>query len=137
MVVTNDQGISFDVADVLAVQYTNAQGLFMAMISSILSGEIYIRLVKGGKMKISLPETVPSNVANAFNVLIPGVVTIFIISGIGLLFNEVFGYSFYDAIAKWIQAPLTGGFNWFTRLFVIVLGIYITMGLLVFMVHRL
>ena len=108
MVVTNDQGISFDVADVLAVQYTNAQGLFMAMISSILSGEIYIRLVKGGKMKISLPETVPSNVANAFNVLIPGVVTIFIISGIGLLFNEVFGYSFYDAIAKWIQAPLTG-----------------------------
>ena len=34
--------------------------------------------------------------------------TIFIISGIGLLFNEVFGYSFYDAIAKWIQAPLTG-----------------------------
>lgn len=108
MIVTNDQGISFDVADVLAVQYTNAQGLFMAMISSILSGEIYIRLVKGGKMKISLPETVPSNVANAFNVLIPGVVTIFIISGIGLLFNEVFGYSFYDAIAKWIQAPLTG-----------------------------
>ena len=90
MIVTNDQGISFDVADVLAVKYTNAQGLFMAMISSILSGEIYIRLVKGGKMRISLPETVPSNVANAFNVLIPGVVTIFIISGIYLFLSTIY-----------------------------------------------
>lgn len=105
---TNDDGIVFDVANVLAVNYTNAQGLFMAMISSVLSSELYMRFVRGGKLKISLPETVPSNVANAFNVLIPGVVTIFIISGIGLLFDTVFGYSFYDAITKWIQAPLTG-----------------------------
>lgn len=108
MTVTNDAGVSFDVADVLAVKYTNAQGIFMAMISTILSSELYIKLIKGGKLRISLPETVPSNVANAFNVLIPGVVTIIIVSGFGLAFEAILGYSIYDAIAKWIQAPLTG-----------------------------
>lgn len=106
--VTNADGIVFDVADVLAVKYTNAQGIFMAMISTVLSSELYIRFIKSGKLRISLPDTVPSNVANAFNVLIPGVATIIIVSGFGLAFTTIFGYSFYDAIAKWIQAPLTG-----------------------------
>ena len=31
MTVTNDAGVAFDVTDVLAVKYTNAQGIFMAM----------------------------------------------------------------------------------------------------------
>lgn len=108
MTVTNDAGVAFDVTDVLAVKYTNAQGIFMAMISTILSSELYIKLINSGKLRISLPETVPSNVANAFNVLIPGVVTILVVSGFGLAFETIFGYSIYDAIAKWIQAPLTG-----------------------------
>ncbi|MBM6840679.1 PTS sugar transporter subunit IIC [[Clostridium] spiroforme] len=108
MTVTNDAGVAFDVTDVLAVKYTNAQGIFMAMISTILSSELYIKLINSGKLRISLPETVPSNVANAFNVLIPGVVTIIVVSGFGLAFETILGYSIYDAIAKWIQAPLTG-----------------------------
>ncbi len=108
MIVTNDEGVAIEVADILAVKFTNAQGLFMAMISSIISSELYIRFVKSGKLRITLPETVPSNVANAFNVLLPGVATILIVSGLGLAFSTIFGYSFYEAIAKWIQAPLTG-----------------------------
>lgn len=80
----------------------------MGMITAILASEIYICIVKSGKLDIKLPETVPSNVARAFNVLIPGVVTILLVSGFGMVFTLVFGYSFYDAIAIWIQAPLTG-----------------------------
>lgn len=105
---TTDAGEAYTVTNVLAVKFTNAQGLFMGMIASILSTEIYIRLVKSGKLDIKLPESVPTNVARAFNVLIPGVVTIVLISGMGMVFNMIFGYSFYDAIAIWIQAPLTG-----------------------------
>lgn len=105
---TTDAGEAYTVSNVLAVKFTNAQGLFMGMIASILSTEIYIRLVKSGKLDIKLPESVPTNVARAFNVLIPGVVTIVLISGMGMVFNMIFGYSFYDAIAIWIQAPLTG-----------------------------
>lgn len=108
MIVTNDEGVAFEVSNILAVKFTNAQGLFMAMISSIISSELYIKFVKSGKLRITLPETVPSNVANAFNVLMPGVATILIISGLGLLFSSILGYTFYDAIAKWIQTPLTG-----------------------------
>ncbi len=105
---TTDAGEAYSVANVLAVKFTNAQGLFMAMIVGMVSTEIYIRLVKSGKLDIQLPESVPTNVARAFNVLIPGVVTIVLISGMGMVFNMIFGYSFYDAIAIWIQAPLTG-----------------------------
>ncbi|MCI5774460.1 MAG: PTS transporter subunit EIIC [Erysipelotrichaceae bacterium] len=105
---TTDAGEAYTVANVIAQKFTNAQGLFMGMIVAILSTEIYIRLVKSGKMDIRLPESVPTNVAKAFNVLIPGVVTIVLISSLGFVFQMIFGYSFYDAITIWIQKPLTG-----------------------------
>ena len=64
--------------EVMVVAYGTAKkSSFTGSASTVKSEEI-------GKIQTS-------NVANAFNVLIPGVVTIFIISGIGLLFNEVFG----------------------------------------------
>ena len=52
------------------------------------------------------PDTVPTNVSQSFNVLFPGVVTILLISGFGLLFQTVFGISVYNAISACIQTPL-------------------------------
>lgn len=100
--------IAYTVSNVLARQFTNAQGLFMGMITAIISTEIYCRIAGSGKLEIKMPETVPTNVAKSFNVLIPSILTIVIVAGFGLLFESVLGYTFYDAIAKWIQAPLSG-----------------------------
>lgn len=96
------------ITNVLPRQFTNAQGLFMAMISSLVSTEIYCKLNNSGKLEISMPETVPSNVTKAFNVLFPSILTIIIIAAFGQIFTQVTGYTFFDAIAQFIQAPLQG-----------------------------
>lgn len=96
------------IANVLPREFTNAQGLFMAMISSIASTELYCRLANGKRFEISMPETVPSNVTKAFNVLIPSIFTILVIAAFGQVFEMITGYTFYNAIAEFIQAPLKG-----------------------------
>ncbi|WP_232505374.1 PTS sugar transporter subunit IIC [Erysipelothrix larvae] len=106
--VTSSTDEIIKVANVLPREFTNAQGLFMAMITSIASTELYCRLVNGKKFEISMPESVPSNVTKAFNVLIPSILTILAIAGFGQLFEVLTGYTFFNAIAVFIQAPLKG-----------------------------
>lgn len=97
-----------NVANVIPKEFTNAQGLFLGMIVAMVSIEIYCRLADSGKLSIKMPDTVPTNVSQSFNVLFPGVVTILLISGFGLLFQTVFGISVYNAISACIQTPLRG-----------------------------
>lgn len=108
VMVNTPAGEVLKVADVIAKQFTNAQSLFLGMVASILATEIYVRLVDSGKLSISMPETVPYNVAKSFSILFPAVLTIIIVSSIGYVFTLLTGYTMYDAIAKWIQGPLTG-----------------------------
>lgn len=100
--------IAYTVANVLPRNFTNAQGLFMGMFASIIGTELYVKIVKSGKLEISMPDTVPPNVTKSFNVLFPSILTILIVSTIGFVFELAFGYTIFDAIAKWIQAPLAG-----------------------------
>lgn len=97
-----------EVVNVLPREFTNAQGLFLGMIVAIVSMEIYCRLADSGKLEIKMPDSVPTNVSQSFNVLFPGILTILIISGFGLLFKTIFGVSLYDAISIGIQTPLRG-----------------------------
>lgn len=96
------------VTNVFPREYTNAQGLFMGMIVGIVSTEVYYRIVKSGKLEIRMPEAVPPNVTGAFNVLIPAIVTITVMAAFGQLFETITGYTFYNAISQFIQAPLQG-----------------------------
>ena len=52
-----------EVANVLAVNFTDAKGLFVGLITSLCATEIYCKLIQSGKLEIKLPESVPSNVA--------------------------------------------------------------------------
>jgi len=104
---THTDGTVLTVANVLARQYTNAQGLFVGMFASIGATEIYCRLVNSGKLDIQMPESVPSNVARSFTILFPSLFTILIISGIGMLFEMITGMSLFDAITFFIQKPLS------------------------------
>ncbi len=97
-----------NIVNVLPREFTNAQGLFVGMITALVSVEIYCRLANSGKLEIKMPDTVPTNVSQSFNVLFPGVITILLISGFGLLFKTIFGLTFYDAISACIQTPLRG-----------------------------
>lgn len=105
---TTVDGAAYVAQNVLPVNFTNAQGLFLGMIAAIVSVEIYVKLINSGKMEIKMPESVPSNVSKTFSTLIPAIITIMIMAGFGMAFELIMGYTFYDAIAMWIQAPLKG-----------------------------
>ncbi len=64
----------------LATTYLGAKGLFTAMIVALIGARIYVAVVKKGWV-ITLPESVPPNVANSFSSLIPAafVVVIFLV----------------------------------------------------------
>lgn len=99
-------GEEVTIANVLASNYTNAQGLFVAMIVAISSAIIYVKLVNSGKLKISMPDSVPSNIARSFEVLFPATLTILIVAGVGFIFETFLGVTLFQAITNFIQAPL-------------------------------
>ena len=96
------------VSNVVASKYTAASGLFVAMFVAIAAVELYIRLIRSGKLEIKMPDSVPYNVAHSFSVLFPAAVTLFAVSGFGLAFKLLTGMTLFDAIVKFIQTPLSG-----------------------------
>lgn len=104
--VAAESGEEVTIANVLASNYTNAQGLFVAMIVAISSAIIYVKLVNSGKLKISMPDSVPPNIARSFEVLFPATLTILIVAGVGFLFETFLGVTLFQAITNFIQAPL-------------------------------
>ena len=82
-----ESGEEVTVANVLASDYTSAKGLFVAMLAAIFTAVIYVKLVNSGKLKISMPDSVPPNIARSFEVLFPAAITILIIAGVGFLFE--------------------------------------------------
>lgn len=104
--VTHTDGTVLTVANVLSRQFTNAQGLFVGMFTSIGATEIYCRLVNSGKMNIKMPDSVPANVSRSFTILFPSLVTILAVSGIGMIFEMITGMTLFNAITYFIQRPL-------------------------------
>ncbi len=70
---TQADGVTVTISNVIGKDYTVARGLFLGMIIAIVSVELFSAIVKSGKMKITMPESVPGNVATSFNVLFPSI----------------------------------------------------------------
>ena len=100
-------GTEVVVTNVLSRVYTNAQGLFVGMFASIAATEIYCRLVKSGNLEIHMPDGVPSNVARSFTILFPSLITVVIISAVGMIFEMATGMTLFNAITAFIQKPLS------------------------------
>ncbi len=102
--------VPVSVSGVVASSYTSANGLFVGLIVGILVTLLYVKLIQSGKLKITLPDSVPPNVAASFSVLFPAVVTILIVSIVGFLVNlsgtNIFGV--ITAIFKPLEAIMTG-----------------------------
>lgn len=97
---------TFAVSDVLAKDFTSARGLFLGMLIAMISVEIFSKIVNSGKFKISMPESVPTNVARSFNVLIPAMITIIICATFNLITTKLFGMTLYEIIYTVLQKPL-------------------------------
>lgn len=89
--------------------YTNSTALFTGIIVAIIATEIFVRLSKVKQLVIKLPDGVPPAVSKAFAKLVPGMLTIFIISLVGLLFRLYLsdGVYFNDWLSSVLVKPLT------------------------------
>ena len=92
----------------LAVTSINAQGLFVGMIISILSVELFSVLMTIDKIKIKMPEAVPTGIARSFNSLIPILIVLLIFSTIGVIIFNLTGQYVSEIIYSLLQKPLQG-----------------------------
>lgn len=97
-----------DTSNGLGTNVTAAAGLFVALMVSLVATEFYCKLVNSGKLSIHMPESVPSNVAKSFSILLPCAVVIFAVSAFGFAFTAITGMMVPEAIIKFIQTPLSG-----------------------------
>ncbi|WP_019244162.1 MULTISPECIES: PTS cellobiose transporter subunit IIC [Bacillus] len=86
--------------------WTGAQGLFVALIVSIVSTEIFRFLIQKN-FTIKMPKGVPTAVARSFAALLPATV-VFIVFGMAFLLFTHAGTSLHKIIFDTIQEPLQG-----------------------------
>ena len=104
--VAAESGEAVTINNVLASNYTNAQGLFVAMLVAVVSATLYVKIVNSGKLKISMPDSVPPNIARSFEILFPCALVLIIVAGVGFAFEQLLGLTLFQAITTFIQAPL-------------------------------
>lgn len=99
-----ESGETITISNVVDSSYTKATGLFVGILVGVLVTLLYVKLVDSGKLKITLPDSVPPNVSASFAVLFPTIITIFVVSVVGFIVSQ-FGLTVFDVITT-IMSPL-------------------------------
>ncbi|AYG00614.1 PTS sugar transporter subunit IIC [Lactococcus allomyrinae] len=95
------------VTGVLNLTWNGGQGMIAAILIGLLSGWAYSSMIKAG-WKITMPEQVPSNVANQFTSMIPTGVIIIGATVVYALFNKIGHTDAVTFIYHWLSVPLQG-----------------------------
>lgn len=111
--------LNVDGANYLTTNYLGAQGLFVAMLVGLSVGELFSRLAQSKRLKIRMPEQVPSNVARSFSNLFPIIIILIVFSILNYAISLIAPNGINELIFRLIQAPLTdvGGNIWSVLLF--------------------
>ncbi len=98
----------------LTMSYMGAQGLFTALIASLLATKLYAALMKCDKLKIKMPPSVPGMIATTFSTMIPAILVGLIFIGIAVVFSYTPWGSFAEMIYSLVATPLmnVGGSIW-------------------------
>ncbi|MBC1420392.1 PTS sugar transporter subunit IIC [Listeria seeligeri] len=105
----------------MTIKFLGAQGLFVAIIVAIITGEVFSRLARSPRLMIKMPEQVPPAVARSFKVLIPVIIITILFTVINYLITLVAPEGLNDLVYTVIQAPLKDmGTNVFS---VIIIGL--------------
>ena len=104
---TNVDVLTADVASGgLAANKLDSNGMFVGMILTIIVAEIFVRLSRNDKLKITLPDGVPPAVAGSFTVLIPAIITVILVVAVGTYIDRFSGMNLWVIIQKFVSAPL-------------------------------
>lgn len=98
--VTEDWGLNF--------AWLGAQGLFVAIIVSILTTELFRVLMGNKKLVIKMPEGVPEGVAKSFAALFPAIIILVLVGFFQALMSVFADTSIFEVIFNMIQKPLQG-----------------------------
>lgn len=110
-----------DNASYMTIKFLGAQGLFVAIIVAIITGEEFSRLARSPRLMIKMPDQVPPAVARSFKVLIPVIIITILFSVINYLITLIAPEGLNDLVYTVIQAPLKDmGTNVFS---VIIIGL--------------
>jgi len=90
---------------------TDASGLFIGMILTILVIEFFTKLTSIDILKIKMPASVPAAITTSFNTLIPLFITLITVSVLSRIFVNVTGLYLNEAIYKVLQSPLESVFQ--------------------------
>ncbi|MDR2509052.1 MAG: PTS transporter subunit EIIC [Spirochaetaceae bacterium] len=94
--------------NLLQANYTNARGLFLAIIAGLLSIKLFSKIVLSGRLTLKMPASVPAGVASSFAVLFPLIAACTVFGIINFAFRGVTGMYVSDAIYKFLQLPMEG-----------------------------
>lgn len=112
---TNDAGVEVTgvVSNVLATSSFSSQGIFLAMIVGIIATRIYIWFDDKG-FKLKMPASVPENVTNMFETMIPASVVFIIFMAVRVACQYTSFGTAQNLIYGLLQMPLTkiGGGYW-------------------------
>lgn len=104
-----------DGGSALATGFLGAQGLFVAMLVGLITGEVFHWLSNMERLQIKMPEQVPTNVAKSFSNLIPIILILVFFSVANYLITMIVPEGIHELIFRTIQAPLQNlGGNVFT-----------------------
>lgn len=101
-------GQALPVSGMIPTELTGPSGMFVGIVTALLSTEVFIRLSGNARMKIHISgELVPPAVIRSFNTLIPTMLTVLIFTFFSFLMRQWFGLDLYSLIGALIQKPLT------------------------------
>lgn len=106
---------TIDGGSALATGFLGAQGLFVAMLVGLVTGEMFHKLSSNKRLRISMPEQVPPNVAKSFSNLFPIIIILVTYSVLNYVISLAVPDGIHELIFSTIQAPLQDlGGNVFT-----------------------
>ncbi|HIY58490.1 MAG TPA: PTS transporter subunit EIIC [Candidatus Tetragenococcus pullicola] len=106
--VTLTDGSTAEASEVYLQGLTSSSGLFLAMLAALVGTELFVKLSKFEKLRISMPENVPPAVATSFNSLVPEVLVIVIFAVAVFALDGLTGLAVPELVNKIIQVPLRG-----------------------------
>ena len=105
------EGVTGGIWGILTFADTSASGLFVAILTAIVSTELLRSFSKVKALLITLPDSVPPAVAKSFSALVPILLTFTIFSVFAYILNYAWGTTLSNIITTTIQTPLVSIFQ--------------------------